>query len=137
MADFITAYNRTGKFEGGYVNDPNDNGGETYFGIARKSHPNWEGWSIIDSQKKKVGFPKNLSDKRSSLVTLEQKFYKTNYWDIVWGDKIKNQFVANDMYDTAVNMGCGTSVKLSERQFKMKETGVMNQDLLIKLNSVV
>ena len=41
------------------------------------------------------------------------------------------------MYDTSVNMGVGTSIKLSERQFKMKETGKMSNELLNKLNSVV
>ena len=41
------------------------------------------------------------------------------------------------MYDTAVNMGVGTSIKLSQRQFKMKETSVMSTALLSKLNSVV
>ena len=34
-------------------------------------------------------------------------------------------------------MGVGTSIKLSQRQFKLKETGVMSEELLNKLNSVV
>lgn len=29
--------------EGGYSNDPIDLGGETYKGIARNAHPNWQG----------------------------------------------------------------------------------------------
>ncbi|RYD50653.1 MAG: hypothetical protein EOP52_13405, partial [Sphingobacteriales bacterium] len=35
MADFLTAYKRTAVAEGGYANDPDDLGGETYKGIAR------------------------------------------------------------------------------------------------------
>lgn len=137
MANFYTAYSRTGKFEGGYVNDPKDNGGETYYGISRKFHPNWGGWKTIDIQKDKPNFPKNLKEVRDDLSNMEKSFYKTNFWDVVWGDEIKNQNVANDMYDTAVNMGAATSIKLSERQFKLKETGRMNATLLTKLNSVV
>jgi len=137
MADFEKAYSRTGKFEGGYVNDPDDSGGETYYGIARKFHPTWPGWKIVDEQKKKSNFPKNLKDRRNELLPLEKVFYKKEFWDKVWGDSIKDQRVANDMYDTAVNMGVGTSIKLSQRQFKMKETAVMSTALLSKLNSVI
>lgn len=137
MADFEKAYLRTKKFEGGYVNDPDDSGGETYHGISRKFHPTWPGWKIIDEQKKKENFPKNLNERRGELLPLEKNFYKKEFWDKVWGDKISDQRVANDMYDTAVNMGVGTSIKLSQRQFKFPETGVMNDELLEKLNSVV
>lgn len=137
MSDFEVAYKRTNAFEGGYVNDPDDNGGETYHGIARKFHPTWQGWVIIDFQKKKPNFPKNLEQRKIELEKLKKEFYKQNFWDLVLGDKIKNQKVANDLYDTAVNMGVSTSIKLSERQFKLRETGKMSDLLLSKLNSVI
>jgi lysozyme family protein len=35
MADFKQAYQLVLQNEGGYVNDPNDPGGETYKGVAR------------------------------------------------------------------------------------------------------
>ena len=38
------------KNEGGYVNDPDDPGGETYKGIARNMWPDWAGWAIIDKK---------------------------------------------------------------------------------------
>lgn len=137
MANFDKAFQRTSKFEGGYVNDPDDNGGETYNGISRKSNPSWLGWKIVDEQKKKSNFPNNLKERKAELLPLEKKLYKENYWDKVWGDKINKQEVADDMYDTAVNMGISASVKLSERLFKMKETGKMNEELLKHLNKVV
>lgn len=136
MANFEEAYQRTCKFEGGWVNNDGDSGKETYKGISRVANPNWGGWAIVDSYKKKSNFPKNLdSDKK--LQALVKECYKTNYWNPVWGDRIKNQKVANDIYDTAVNMGVGTSIKLSQRQFGFKETGKMSNQLLSKLNSVV
>lgn len=136
MANFDIAYNRTCKFEGGWVNDDADSGKETYKGISRAANPKWSGWAIVDSYKKKPNFPKNL-DNDKKLQDLVKSCYKENYWKPIWGDKIKNQKVANDLYDTAVNMGVGMSIKLSERQFKMKETSRMSQNLLDKLNSVV
>ena len=136
MANFDIAFQRTSKFEGGWVNDDADSGKETYKGISRVYQKSWAGWKIIDSYKKKSNFPKNLeSDK--TLQELVKKCYRENYWTPIWGDKINNQNVANDLYDTAVNMGVGTSIKLSERQHKMKETAKMSQELLNKLNSVV
>lgn len=136
MAKFDEAYQRTLKFEGGWVNDDADSGKETYKGISRVANPNWSGWKIVDSYKKKSNFPKNL-DSDTKLQSLVKELYKTNYWDKVWGDKITNQKVANDLYDTGVNMGVAVSIKLSERQFNMKETGKMSNELLNKLNSVV
>jgi len=52
MADFNQALQMVLQNEGGYVNDPNDPGGETYKGIARKMNSNWIGWQLIDLQKK-------------------------------------------------------------------------------------
>jgi lysozyme family protein len=37
--------------EGGYSNNPNDRGAETYRGISRKFHPDWRGWPIVDTAK--------------------------------------------------------------------------------------
>lgn len=136
MANFEEAYKRTCKFEGGWVNNKNDSGKETYKGISRVANPNWSGWNIIDSYKKKSNFPKNL-DSDEKLQQLVKDCYKNNYWNPVWGDKILNQKVANDIYDTAVNMGVAMSIKLSQRQFLLKETGKMSNQLLNKLNSVV
>lgn len=136
MANFEEAYKRTCKFEGGWVNKDGDSGKETYKGISRVANPNWSGWVIVDSYKKKSNFPKNLdSDKK--LQELVKDCYKNNYWNPICGDKIKNQKVANEIYDTAVNMGVAMSIKLSQRQFGFKETGKMNNQLLNKLNSVV
>ena len=135
MANFDIAYKRTCKFEGGWVNDDADSGKETYKGISRAANPKWVGWVIIDQYKKKSNFPKNL-DSDVKLQELVKQCYRNNYWNNVWGDKINHQDVANDLYDTAVNMGVATSIKLVERQFKMKETGKMSKNLLDKLNSV-
>ena len=135
MANFEIAYKRTCKFEGGYVNDDADSGKETYKGISRTANPKWSGWKIIDSCKKQKGFPKNL-DNDQTLQSLVCQCYKENYWNPIWGDKLSNQEVANDLYDTAVNMGVGMSIKLAQRQFKLKESGKMDTVLLGLLNRV-
>lgn len=110
MAEFELAYNITLEHEGGYVNDPYDIGGETYRGIARSYNPDWEGWLIIDNAKHQDNFPNSLKDS-IVLSNMVKRFYKQNYWNLFWGDKISNQDIANELFDTAVNMGVYTSVK--------------------------
>lgn len=136
MAYFLIAFNRTEKNEGKdiWTKVDGDSGGETWSGISRKANPSWSGWKIIDQIKNKKNGQKISTPE---LEERKQSLYRTNYWNPIWGDEIKNQKVANDLYDTAVNMGPSTSIRLSERQFGMKETGRMSDELLNKLNSVV
>lgn len=104
MATFNIAYLRTYVYERGYVNDPIDPGGETYNGISRKNFPNWAGWKIVDTLKKAPNFPKSL-EVDVSLQDAKKQFYKVNFWDKIQGDKISDQYLANELYDCAVNMG--------------------------------
>jgi len=60
MANFINAFQKTIVNEGGYGNDPDDPGGETYKGFARKIHSKWEGWTTIDLQKRQAGSPATI-----------------------------------------------------------------------------
>lgn len=112
MAAFENAYQITLGHEGGYDNDPDDVGGETYKGVARKYYPDWEGWIIIDEYKlnNNPKFPECL-DVNASLQEMVRKFYKQNYWNLFWGDAIPNQSIANELFDTGVNMGIGRSIK--------------------------
>ena len=56
MADFNIAFNKVVFHEGGYVNDPEDRGGETYMGISRRAHPSSNIWYHIDKVTKKYSF---------------------------------------------------------------------------------
>lgn len=136
MANFDKAFEKTEKYEGKniWTNIQGDAGKETWSGISRVSNPSWKGWDILD----KIPNKKNYQViSTPELERLKRELYKNNYWNPIWGDKIKNQKVAEDMYDMGVNAGPATSIKLSERQFHMKETGKMSQTLLNFLNSVV
>lgn len=78
MAEFAKAYKKLEVAEGGYVNDPDDAGGETYKGVSRKANPNWIGWIILDDLKKH--HPKNflqlLLRKLHSLKMLFKTYIK-------------------------------------------------------------
>lgn len=113
MAEFVKAYEKTLKVEGGYVNHQADKGGETYKGIARAYWPLWSGWIIIDQYKESTNFPKNIKD--AELDIYVQKFYKENFWDKMSLTSIKDQDIAEEVFDTAVNMGTVTAIKMLQR----------------------
>ena len=110
MAGFDEAFELTSAHEGGYVNDPADRGGETYRGISRVHHPDWEGWGKIDAHRGKSDFPRRL-DRDDGLQAAVRAFYKHAYWDRFLGDRLPDQATANELYDTAVNMGVRKAVR--------------------------
>lgn len=113
MNNFEICYMNTNQLEGGYANNKNDRGGETYRGIARKIWPDWLGWKIIDAAKNEKNFPECLDD-NEQLEQLIRTFYLENFWDKINGDNI-NLDVAKEVYDNAVNLGAETSVMYLQR----------------------
>jgi len=134
MADFNKAFPLILAHEGGYVNDPDDPGGETYKGIARKMQPEWVGWFSIDRMKKQADFPKSL-EINQSLQTELQRFYKAVFWDKIGGDHICDQDVAWSIFDFAVNAGVSTSVGLTQQVVGSSCDGVIGPLTIQSINA--
>jgi lysozyme family protein len=141
MAIFQNGYLRTNKNEGGdyaWSNNPADPGGETFMGITRRSHPNWEGWDLIDHAAGRIDnhitdpdFPRNLRN-FPQLIGLVQGLYKKTYWDPMMLDSVGNQAVAEKLYDIGVNAGSGVAVKLLQRALNAaNKKGTLWPDMLI------
>ena len=96
-------------YEGGYVNDPNDRGGETYRGISRKKWLKWEGWGIIDAEKKMPDFPARLAG-NATLSEMVLGFYQANFWYAIHGDELPEK-MAVALFDFAVNSGVEPAIK--------------------------
>ena len=73
------------KHEGGYVNNPNDAGGPTNFGISQRSYPH------LDIQ--------NLTQAQAIQI------YRKDYWDLFPYDEINDNTLCTKVFDLAVNMG--------------------------------
>jgi len=116
MADFNNVIKETLVNEGGYVNDPLDAGGETKFGISKRSYPN------VDI--------KNLT------VDDAKAIYKKDYWDKVKADKIASQKVAFELFDTAVNMGVRTASKLMQGCSGAYVDGIIGTQSLETINAM-
>lgn len=88
MMDFDTAFTRLLGHEGGYSNDPRDPGGETNWGISKRSYPN------VDI--------KNLT------VEGAKEIYCRDFWDPLGDAPAAIKFQA---FDFAVNSGIQTAVR--------------------------
>ncbi|MDH3694419.1 MAG: hypothetical protein OER96_07620 [Gammaproteobacteria bacterium] len=118
MADFNQAYKATLGHEGGYANDPNESGGETYKGISRVHHPNWSGWKRVDAAKEKAGFPRSL-ETDTALQTQVRTFYKRYYWDRIQGDHVPDQQIAEEIFDTGINIGLRRAVRFLQEAINL------------------
>ena len=134
MANFDEEFDKLILAEGGYTNDPDDAGGETYLGISRKNNPKWAGWSIIDKEKKngiknitsRLKANKNLTDKAKLL-------YKQNYWDVLELDNIPSQKIAHQLFDTCVNCGKTVAIRIAQQVIGMSVTGKWSDELYYNL----
>ena len=135
MANFKEAFDLVIKNEGGYVNDPDDAGGETYKGVARKMNSNWPGWIIVDLLKRQPNFPSNLNNNIELQDEIE-RIYKINYWDKLRCDRISDQRVANTIFDFGVNAGTSTAAILAQKVVNEKEDGVLGEKSITGINQM-
>lgn len=104
MSNFDTALKILLLNEGGYNNDPNDKGGETYCGIARRIYPNWPGWTLIDAVKKVRNIRNEELINDAELTAAVRTFY-LNQWKIKNLELINNPGVASLVFDTSQQHG--------------------------------
>lgn len=139
MADYKIEFNKVIYHEGGYVNDPDDSGGETYLGIARKHNPNWYGWVIIDKVKRKrpISTLNKWLAKEEELLRATKGYYKKYYWDVLYLDDIPSQKIAHVMFDTCVNMGKIAAIRVAQKILYLPQTGRWSTVLFNRLKSYV
>lgn len=85
---FDDVFQRVIGHEGGYVNDPNDPGGETKFGISKRSYPKLTIAALTIDDAKTI--------------------YRTDYWAKVMADELPVP-IDEYVFDFAVNSGVQTA----------------------------
>jgi len=121
MADFKPAIYRALKWEGGYVNDPMDPGGETNFGVTQKS------LTAFRTDWPESALPQRVKD---LTETLARGFYWLEYWVPLKCRFIASQPLANLLLSMAILQGRGTAVKRLQEVLGTTEDGVMGQKTL-------
>jgi len=131
--------------EGGYANDPDDPGGETWRGIARLRHPGWAGWPIIDGLRTSGGFPGTLAGSLE-LESRVRAFYLLEFWMEIRGADLRNQALAEQVMDHAVHRGVFPASRLLQEALnilnrngeawpELKEDGVIGLRTLAALRA--
>lgn len=137
MASFNIAFELTDKNEGGeklslvHEDSGNWTSGQVGIGALIGSKFGISAPVLADYLKRvpEASDMKNLSKDTAKVI------YKRNYWDKIKGDELNNQQEANSIYDSAVNMGPGTAIKLAQKALNLPTTGVMDIVTLNKLNN--
>lgn len=92
------------RIEGGHVNDPRDPGGETKFGISRRSYPKLDIRALT----------------RDQAIDL----YRRDYWDQA-GCATLPPKLAVAVFDCAVNQGVGVALRLLQKAAGVGVDGVI------------
>lgn len=119
MSGFDYAFEKVVSKEGGYVNHANDLGGETKYGISKKSFPE------INIEKL------TLNDAR--------EIYYQEYWLPNYYDQIESHKIASKIFDMTVNMGAKNSHMNTQRalmccDLRIKWDGIIGPKTLAAIN---
>jgi lysozyme family protein len=114
------------KWEGGFVNDPLDNGGATNMGVTLST------WRSVGYDKDGDG---DIDDKDIKALTPDDftKVLKV-FWDRWKADQINNQSVANILVDWVWGSG-KWGIKIPQRILGVQDDGVVGQHTLDTLNA--
>ena len=107
---FEKAFQYVIKNEGGYVFDKNDSGGETKFGISKRSY-----------------HALNIKD-----LTLEdaKKIYYRDFWQKGRFEEIRDDLVSTQLFDLSVNLGIRAAVIVLQRALRSVGKTVLEDGLI-------
>jgi len=95
--------------EGGYVNDPNDPGGETKYGISKRAYPNLD--------------IRNLTYDEAEVIYLRDYYSKYNIQNLPYPYNIS-------VFDHGVNSGPITAIKFVQRCVGTKDDGIIGPNTI-------
>lgn len=90
--------------EGGYVFNPNDSGGETKFGISKRSYPKLDIKNLTRDQAKEI--------------------YRTDFWNRIKADQLPEQLRLH-VFDFAVNAGVSKAILSLQQVAGVKTDGII------------
>lgn len=99
---FERAFDRLMRHEGGYVSDPADPGGETKWGISKRSYPDLDIANLTREAAREI--------------------YRRDFWERIRADDLPDG-VAFQAFDFAVNSGIETAVRYLQRALGVADDG--------------
>jgi lysozyme family protein len=107
---FLKAFDYLIYHEGGYVNDKQDAGGETKFGISKRSYPHLD--------------IKNLTQDQARQI------YFCDFWMKAKCEQIDNDDIATKFFDLIVHTGTPQAVKLIQRALRAAGEQIVEDSII-------
>jgi lysozyme family protein len=116
---FLKAFEYLMYHEGGYVNDPKDAGGETRYGISKRSYPQLDIKNLMRDQ--------------------AQQIYFCDFWGKSKCEQINDDNLAIKFFDLCVNTGINQATKLIQKTLRsagqiVAEDGIIGSATLAAVN---
>ncbi len=102
MSNFSVTFDRIIGHEAGYVNNPNDPGGETKWGISKRTYPHLNIAALTRQDAMKI--------------------YYTDFWLVIQGDSMPEAWAFQCM-DFAINSGIQTAIRYLQRAVGVADDG--------------
>lgn len=96
---FNRAFNHVLEIEGGYINDPDDTGGATRWGISQKAFPKINIETLTKAQAKTI--------------------YYEKYWIKAYCNRLSGYNLKLEVFDTAVNMGVFAATSMLQKALNL------------------
>lgn len=122
MADINKLIPIIKKYEGGYVNHPNDKGGCTNSGVTIATYQYYFGKNKTCEDLKKIT--------ENEWLTI----FRFGYWNRFKADRINNQSIANLLVDWVYMSGVN-AIKKAQAQLGVKTDGVVGEVTLKAINN--
>lgn len=113
--NFDQAFEKLIGHEGGYVDDRRDRGGETNYGISRRSYPG--------------------EDIQGMTLTRAKTIYARDYWGPAGCDALPDG-AKLQVFDMAVNSGVKTAIRTVQRAVGETADGILGQRTLMAIQSM-
>jgi lysozyme family protein len=117
--NFLTAFEKLLKHEGGFSDHSADPGGKTRYGVT-------------EAVARDVGY---RGDMRELSLDLAQRIYKDKYWDAMQAEALPAD-VRYIVFDGAVNSGITQSAKWLQRACGVKDDGIVGPATIRAANSL-
>jgi lysozyme family protein len=122
MSEFSIAIPPVLRHEGGFVEDANDPGGATNFGVSMR-------WLVSQGMLTTLEHQTGTDDAVTAVKKMTKEdaeaFYQKFWWDAYKYGTVNSQIIANKILDMAVNLGAPRAHRMVQAAVGVKTDGVL------------
>jgi lysozyme family protein len=132
MSDFNIAIETVLRHEGGFVDNVNDPGGATNFGVSAR----WlQSKGLLEALEEGDKTQDEVKAIRDMTKAQAMGFFKAYWWDFYKYQNFNAQSVATKVFDSAVNMGASRAHKILQGLLGLPQDGVLGPKSFAEANA--